>query len=43
MRDRKIVDSVFIKRLQNLNNYDTLNSLNLKADQGKLLIFIEMY
>ena len=43
MRDREIVDSVFIKTLQNLNNYDTLNPMNCKAEQGKLLIFIEMY
>ena len=41
MIGREIVDSIFIKRLQNVDNYKTLNPMGIKIEQGKILIFIK--
>lgn len=41
MIGREIVDSIFIKRLQNVDNYKTLNPMDNKIEQGKILIFIK--
>ena len=43
MKSKEIVDTIFVKGLHNFDNYDTLNSIEIKLEQDKLLRIIEKY
>ena len=37
MRDKEIIDTIFIRGLQNFEKYDILNPIEIKIDRDRLL------
>ena len=43
MRDKEIIDTIFIRRLQNFEKDDILNPIEIKIDKDRLLRNLQKY
>ena len=43
MRDKEIIDTIFIRGLQNFEKYDILNPIEIKIDRDRLLRNFQKY